>query len=144
MVELRVRIRGEEVAHHLRRQRIALAVDNLCQLVSLRLDFSDLPTHYPFTLGIVQAAIERELDRYVTELGAPVRWESPVFGLHQDATGVVVETGGPGGGDRIRCAYLVGCDGGRSAVRKLAGIGFAGTDATMTGLLADVELGDPP
>ncbi|WP_112244331.1 FAD-dependent monooxygenase [Kribbella monticola] len=107
----------------------------------LRLDFSDFPTRYPFTLGIVQAAIERELDDYVTDLGAKVRWGSPMVGFRQDTTGVEVETGG---GDRIRCEFLVGCDGGRSAVRKLAGIDFSGTDATMTGLLADVELADPP
>src|SRR3954453_23394658 len=76
----------------------------------LRLDFSDFPTRYPFTLGIVQAVIERELDSYAADLGAPVRWNSPVLGLRQDATGIEVETGG----GRIRCAYLIGCDGGRS------------------------------
>ncbi|MFG1626593.1 FAD-dependent monooxygenase [Kribbella sp. NPDC049227] len=112
-------------------------------LAGLRLDFSDFPTRYPHTLAIVQADIERELDQHATSLGASVRWASPVLGFRQDATGVDVEIGGPDGG-WIRAAYLVGCDGGRSAVRKLAGIGFDGTDATMTGMLADVELTDPP
>ncbi|WP_165555445.1 FAD-dependent monooxygenase [Kribbella pittospori] len=110
-------------------------------LAGLPLDFSDLPTRYPHTLAIVQADIERELDQH--DLGAPVRWASPVLGFRQDATGVDVEIDGPDGG-WIRAAYLVGCDGGRSAVRKLAGIGFDGTDATMTGMLADVELTAPP
>ena len=107
----------------------------------LGLDCSDFPTRYPYTLAIVQADIERELDQYAATLGTPVRWGSPVVGFHQDATGVEVEVGA---GDQIRCNYLVGCDGGRSAVRKLAGIAFDGTDATMVGMLADVELTDPP
>jgi len=109
----------------------------------LGLDFTDFATRYPCTLAIVQADIERELDQYAAGLGAPVRWGTPVLGFGQDATGVEVEIGGPRGG-RIRCAYLIGCEGGRSTVRKLAGIGFGGTDATMTGMLADVELAEPP
>ncbi|WP_328412788.1 FAD-dependent monooxygenase [Nocardia sp. NBC_00403] len=110
----------------------------------LPLDFSDFNTRYPYTLAVLQSVIERELDRRATELGALVQWGSPVVGFHQDATGVEVEVGGPAGPRRIRAAYLVGCDGGRSTVRKLAGIDFAGTDATVTGMIADVELTDPP
>ncbi|WP_063043056.1 FAD-dependent monooxygenase [Nocardia pseudovaccinii] len=109
----------------------------------LPLDFSDFHTRYPFMLAILQSVIERELDRHATELGAVVQWDSPVAGFHQDAAGVEVEIGGPNP-RRIRAAYLVGCDGGRSAVRKLAGIDYVGTDATVTGMLADVELADPP
>ncbi|MEV4238425.1 FAD-dependent monooxygenase [Nocardia sp. NPDC050408] len=109
----------------------------------LPLDFSDFNTRYPFTLAVLQSVIERELDRQATELGAIVQWGSPVIGFQQDASGVEVEIGGPNP-RRIRAAYLVGCDGGRSAVRKLAGIDYVGTDATVTGMLADVELADPP
>jgi 3-(3-hydroxy-phenyl)propionate hydroxylase len=109
----------------------------------LRMDFSDYPTRFPYTLGIVQAVIEHELEEHATGLGAAVRWSSPVLGIRQDDDGVEVEVGGPDGGV-IRCSYLVGCDGGRSTVRRLAGIGFDGTDATMTGMLADVELAEPP
>ncbi|WP_433656464.1 FAD-dependent monooxygenase [Nocardia sp. CA-128927] len=111
---------------------------------ALPLDFSDFDTRYPYMLAVLQSVVERELDRRATELGAPVRWGSPVVGFRQDATGIDVEVGGPDGTRRIRAAYLVGCDGGRSTVRKLAGIGFTGTDATATGMLADVELTEPP
>ncbi|MFX0581273.1 FAD-dependent monooxygenase [Nocardia nepalensis] len=109
----------------------------------LPLDFSDFNTRYPFTLAVLQSVIERELDRHATELGAAVQWASPVTDFRQDAAGVDVAIGGPNP-RRIRAAYLVGCDGGRSAVRKLAGIDYVGTDATATGMLADVELADPP
>jgi 2-polyprenyl-6-methoxyphenol hydroxylase-like FAD-dependent oxidoreductase len=109
----------------------------------LPLDFSDFNTRYPFTLAVLQSVIERELDRHATELGATVQWASPVTDFRQDASGVEVVIGGPTP-RRIHAAYLVGCDGGRSAVRKLAGIDYVGTDATATGMLADVELADPP
>lgn len=110
----------------------------------LSLDFSDFDTRHPYMLAVLQSIIERELDQRATELGTSVRWGSPVVGFRQDGAGVEVEIGGPNGPRRIRAAYLVGCDGGRSAVRKLAGIGFPGTDATATGMIADVELTDPP
>ncbi|MGV9823325.1 FAD-dependent monooxygenase [Nocardia xishanensis] len=107
-------------------------------------DFSDYATRYPFTLVIPQSLIERELESRAAELGVTVQWDAPVAGYRQDAYGVEIEIGGSNGIRRMRAAYLVGCDGGRSAVRKLAGIDFAGTEATMTGMLADVELADPP
>ena len=107
------------------------------------LDFSDFPTRYPFTLAVLQSRIECELDHAATSSGAPVQWDSPVTGFRQDDTGVLVEVGG-GRPRQIRARYLVGCDGGRSTVRKLADIGFDGTDATVTGMLADVELAEPP
>ncbi|WP_433575683.1 FAD-dependent monooxygenase [Nocardia brasiliensis] len=110
---------------------------------ALPLDFHDFDTRYPYMLAVLQSVVERELDRRATDSGTPVHWSSPVVGLTQDAHGIEVEAGGPRP-RRIRAAYLVGCDGGRSAVRKLAGIGFPGTEATMTGMLADVELADPP
>lgn len=110
----------------------------------LPLDFSDFDTRYPCTLSIWQPLIERELDLRATESGAPVQWRNPVVGFRQDGSGVTVEIGDSQPRRRIRASYLVGCDGGRSAVRTIAGIGFSGTDATMTGMLADVELADPP
>ncbi|MBF6451732.1 FAD-dependent monooxygenase [Nocardia elegans] len=109
----------------------------------LPLDFSDFHTRFPYTLAVLQSVIERELDRHATAAGAPVQWDSPVTGFRQDDSGVEVEVGGTHP-RLIRAAYLVGCDGGRSAVRKLAGIGFDGTDATVTGMIADVELAAPP
>ncbi|MFF4990936.1 FAD-dependent monooxygenase [Streptosporangium saharense] len=108
---------------------------------ALPLDFSGFETRYPFLLMIVQTAIERLLEERAAQLGVRVRWSSGVTGLRQDESGVEIETEG---GRKLRAAYLVGCDGGRSTVRKLAGIGFPGTPATMTALLGDVSLTDPP
>ncbi|MER7206861.1 FAD-dependent monooxygenase [Streptosporangium sp. NPDC000239] len=108
---------------------------------ALPLDFSGLATRYPFLLMVLQTTIERLLEERAAQLGVRVRWSSGVTDLRQDATGVEVETEG---GGRLRASYLVGCDGGRSTVRKLAGIGFPGTPATMTALLGDVSLADPP
>ncbi|AHH21939.1 putative monooxygenase [Nocardia nova SH22a] len=107
------------------------------------LDFGDFPTRYPFTLAVLQSRIEAELDSAATAHGAATQWDSPVIGVRDDADGVLVDVGGSRP-RQIRARYLVGCDGGRSAVRKLAGIGFDGTEATLTGMLADVELAEPP
>ncbi|MFE3445109.1 FAD-dependent monooxygenase [Nocardia sp. NPDC059180] len=109
----------------------------------LPLDFSDFDTRHPYMLAVLQSVIERELDTHATELGAPTHWASPIAGFRQDRTGVEVEIGGPNP-RRVRADYLVGCDGGRSTVRKLAGVAFTGTDATATGMIADVELSNPP
>ena len=70
-----------------------------------------------------------------------MRRGAEVAGFTQDETGVTVEVAD---GSRVRADYLVGCDGGRSTVRRLAGIAFPGTPATMTALLGDVELAEPP
>jgi 2-polyprenyl-6-methoxyphenol hydroxylase-like FAD-dependent oxidoreductase len=107
----------------------------------LPLDLTGLATRYPYLLVLLQRHIERLLQARVAELGVPVRRRVEVTGVRQDEEGVEVETAA---GDRLRARYLVGCDGGRSAVRRLAGIGFPGTDATLTALLGDVELAEPP
>lgn len=109
----------------------------------LSLDFGDFPTKYPFTLALLQSRIEAELESAAAASGAPVHWDSPVTGYRCDEDGVLVQVGGAHPRE-IHARYLVGCDGGRSSVRKLAGIGFDGTDATVTGMLADVELAEPP
>ncbi|MEV8631216.1 FAD-dependent monooxygenase [Streptosporangium sp. NPDC051023] len=111
---------------------------------ALWLDLGRFETRYPFILMVLQATIERLLEERAAELGVRVRWSSEVTGVHQDETGVDVEVRGPEGVKTLRADYLVGCDGGRSAVRKLAGIGFPGTPATMTAMLGDVALADPP
>jgi 2-polyprenyl-6-methoxyphenol hydroxylase-like FAD-dependent oxidoreductase len=69
-----------------------------------------------------------------------VRWATEVTGVRQDAEGVEVTVEGPGGTETLSGRYLVGCDGGRSTVRKLMGVGFPGTDQTMVNQLGDVEL----
>ncbi len=74
-------------------------------------------------------------------MGVRLCRDAEVTGFTQDETGVTVELAD---GSRVRAGYLVGCDGGRSTVRGLAGIAFPGTPATMTAMLGDVELAEPP
>jgi 3-(3-hydroxy-phenyl)propionate hydroxylase len=95
-------------------------------------------------MNILQAETEQLLEDVAAELGAPVRWATEVTCVRQDAEGVEVTVEGPGGTETLTGCYLAGCDGGRSTVRKLMGVGFPGTDATMVNLLADVELDEPP
>ncbi|WP_435769084.1 FAD-dependent monooxygenase [Nocardioides sp. SYSU DS0651] len=107
------------------------------------LDISDFPTRHPYTLGLWQNHIERILRGWIDELGVPVRHGCEVAGLAQDGTGVdlrLADDGGVGGG--IRAAYVVGADGGRSTVRKAAGIDFPGLPPSRTNLIAEVELAD--
>jgi 2-polyprenyl-6-methoxyphenol hydroxylase-like FAD-dependent oxidoreductase len=107
----------------------------------LPLDLADLPTRYPFLLLLMQSEVERLLAERATETGAKVRRGAELTGLSQDGDGVTVHLAD---GTGIRADYLVGCDGGRSTVRRLARIGFPGTPATMTAMLGDVHLTDPP
>ncbi|MER7499883.1 FAD-dependent monooxygenase [Nonomuraea pusilla] len=107
----------------------------------LPLDVSDMRTRHPYVLLITQSEVERLLEERAAELGARLGRGAEVAGFTQDDEGVTVELAD---GSRVRAGYLVGCDGGRSTVRRLAGIGFPGTPATMTALLGDVELADPP
>lgn len=105
------------------------------------LDISDFPTRHPYGLALWQTDIERILAGWVKELAVPVHRGREVTGLAQDDDGVTVALS-DGGAARAR--YLVGCDGGRSLVRKAAGIEFAGWDATMSHLIAEAELGEEP
>jgi 2-polyprenyl-6-methoxyphenol hydroxylase-like FAD-dependent oxidoreductase len=102
----------------------------------LYLEFDESESRYPYPLMILQADIERLLEEWAVGLGVRIQWSSEVTGVDQDASGVSVELGT----GSVRARYLVGCDGGRSAVRKLSGIDFPGTPATMTALIGDVEL----
>ncbi|MFD7676880.1 FAD-dependent monooxygenase [Streptomyces sp. NPDC060187] len=107
----------------------------------LYLDFEESESRHPYPLMILQSTIERLLEEWAGELGVRVLRSAEVAGIHQDGNGVSVQVGAAGPGQRtLRARYLVGCDGGRSTVRKLAGIGFPGTEATMTALIGDVEL----
>jgi 2-polyprenyl-6-methoxyphenol hydroxylase-like FAD-dependent oxidoreductase len=108
------------------------------------LDYSTLPSRFPYALNILQADTEQILEDIATELGVAVNWSTTVTGFRQDATGVDVIVDTPHGSATLRGSYLVACDGGRSTIRKLTGIGFPGTDATMACLIGDVELDDPP
>ncbi len=105
------------------------------------LDISDFPTRHPYGLGLWQNHIERILAGWVDELEVPIHREREVTGFAQDDTGVDVELSD---GTSLRAEYLVGCDGGRSVVRKAAGIEFPGWDPTTSFLIAEVELAEEP
>jgi 2-polyprenyl-6-methoxyphenol hydroxylase-like FAD-dependent oxidoreductase len=106
-----------------------------------RLDLSDFPTRHPYSLGLWQSHIERLLAGWVGELGVPIYRGTEVIGLTDDGGGVEVELSD---GRSLRAKYLVGCDGGRSFVRKAAGIGFPGSDPTTSSLIAQVEMAETP
>jgi 2-polyprenyl-6-methoxyphenol hydroxylase-like FAD-dependent oxidoreductase len=106
-----------------------------------RLDMSDFPTRHPYTLGIWQSEIERIMAAWIAELPVRIYYGSEVTGFAQDDTGVEVELAE---GESLRTQYLVGCDGGRSVVRKAAGIEFPGWDATKSNLIAEVEMTEEP
>ena len=105
------------------------------------LDLGDFPTRHPYALGIWQNAIERIMADWITELAVPVLHGRNVTGFTQDPEGVDVEVAS---GERLRARYLVGCDGGRSLVRKAAGIQFPGWGPTRSNLIAEVELTEEP
>jgi 3-(3-hydroxy-phenyl)propionate hydroxylase len=105
------------------------------------LDISDFPTRHNYGLGLRQNRIERILAGWVGELAVPIYRGRGVTGLAQEDTGVDVEVSD---GRSLRAEYLVGCDGGRSVVRKAAGIGFPGWDPSTSNLIAEVEMAEEP
>ncbi len=105
------------------------------------LNMSDFPTRHPYSLGIWQSQIERIMAAWIAELPVRTYYGSEVTGFAQDETGVEVELFD---GRALQAQYLVGCDGGRSVVRKAAGIDFPGWDATRSNLIAEVEMSDEP
>jgi 2-polyprenyl-6-methoxyphenol hydroxylase-like FAD-dependent oxidoreductase len=105
------------------------------------LDMSDFPTRHPYSLGIWQNQIERIMAEWVGELPVQIYHAREVEGFTQDGSGVDIALAG---GGSLRAAYLVGCDGGRSVVRKAAGIDFPGWDATRSNLIAEVEVSEEP
>ena len=107
------------------------------------LDISDFPTRHNYGLGLWQNRIERILAGWVDELRVPIYRGREVTGFAQDDTGVDVDVE-LSDGQSLRAEYLVGCDGGRSLIRKAAGIEFAGWDPTTSSLIAEVELAEEP
>ncbi|MGY2850979.1 MULTISPECIES: FAD-dependent monooxygenase [Bradyrhizobium] len=105
------------------------------------LEITDFPTRRNFTLGLRQNHIERLLGEWVGELAVPIIRARDVTGFTQDDAGVDVELSD---GQLLRAQYLVGCDGGRSLVRKAAGIEFAGWDPTTSWLIAEAEMAGEP
>jgi 2-polyprenyl-6-methoxyphenol hydroxylase-like FAD-dependent oxidoreductase len=104
-------------------------------------DIGDFPTPHPYGLGLWQNHIERILAGWVRELPVTMQYGREVTGFEQDDSGVNVELlDGP----PLRADYLIGCDGGRSVVRKTAGIEFPGSNPTVSHLIAEVELAEEP
>jgi len=106
-----------------------------------KFDISDFPTRHPYGLGLWQNHIERILAAWVGELPVTFYRGREVTGFAQDDAGVDVALSD---GQRMRAEYLVGCDGGRSLIRKAAGIDFPGWDPTTSALLAEVEMTEEP
>jgi 3-(3-hydroxy-phenyl)propionate hydroxylase len=105
------------------------------------LDMSDFPTRHPYSLGIFQNQIERIMAAWIAELPVHINYGCEVTGFAQDDSGVDVRLSD---GESLRAQYLVGCDGGRSLIRKEAGIEFPGWDATKSNLIAEVEMTEEP
>lgn len=119
-----------------------LAEGHEAQIVSFgetKIDISDFPTRHPYGLALWQKHIERIMIEWIRELGVTVHYGREVVGFAQDDEWVDVELADEG---TIRSRYLVGCDGGRSAIRKGAGIDFAGAEATASTLVAEARMDD--
>jgi len=112
-------------------------VAQAAMIASTVLDMSDFPTRHPYSLGIWQNKIERIMAAWIAELPVRIYYGCEVKGFAQDDTGADVELSD---GESLRAQYLVGCDGGRSVVRKAAGIGFPGWDPTRSNLIAEIEV----
>src|SRR4051812_20107348 len=121
-----------------------LAAGQVAQVATLGttvLDMSDFPTRHPYSLALFQNESERIMAAWVAELPVRIYYGCEGTGFAQDDTGVDVRVSGR---EPLRARYLVGCDGGRSLIRKAAGIEFPGWDATRSNLIAEVELTDEP
>jgi 2-polyprenyl-6-methoxyphenol hydroxylase-like FAD-dependent oxidoreductase len=105
------------------------------------LDISDFPTRHNYGLALRQEGIELELAAWVDELGVPVYRGREVSGFSQDDSGVDVALSD---GRSLRATYLVGCDGGRSVIRKSAGIDFPGWDPSVSYLIAEGSMSEEP
>lgn len=105
------------------------------------LDLSDFPTRHNYVLALWQNHIERILAEWVDALPVTFYRSRDVTGFAQDDDGVDVELSD---GASLRAKYLVGCDGGRSVIRKKAGIDFAGWDASVSYLIAEAAMRDEP
>ncbi|MER8453119.1 FAD-dependent monooxygenase [Mesorhizobium sp. M1428] len=108
---------------------------------AMRLDISDFPTRHNYGLALRQKHIERILAGWVSELAVPIYRGRELTCFVQDDAGVTIELSD---GGSLRASYLVGCDGGRSLVRKAAGIEFRGWDATTSSILAEAEMAEEP
>jgi 2-polyprenyl-6-methoxyphenol hydroxylase-like FAD-dependent oxidoreductase len=116
-------------------------VAQVAGFAGIRLDISDFPTRHPYGLALLQNRFEEILAGWVDELAVPIYRGRDVTGFAQDGTGVDVELSD---GRSLRTDFLVGCDGGRSVIRKAAGIEFPGWDPSVSSLIAEVEMSEEP
>ena len=116
-------------------------VAQVAHFAQIPLDISDFPTRHNYGLGLWQNRIERILADWVGEMAVAIYRSLEVADVVQDETGVDVALSD---GRGLRASYLVGCDGGRSLVRKKAGIDFPGWDASTSSLIAEVEMANEP
>lgn len=107
----------------------------------VQFDLGDVPTRHPYGLALWQGPFEEILAAWVAELGVPVLHGREVTGFSQDESGVDLQLAD---GARARAQYVVAPDGGRSVVRKAAGIPFTGSDPTSSTLIAEVQVADEP
>lgn len=105
------------------------------------LDIDDFPTRHNYGLALWQNRIEHHLADWVDALHVPVHRGCAVTGFEQNQNGVAVALSD---GRSLRADYLIGCDGGRSLVRKMAGIDFPGWDPSLSNLMAEVEMTEEP
>jgi 3-(3-hydroxy-phenyl)propionate hydroxylase len=105
------------------------------------LDLSDFPTRHPYGLALWQKHTERILGAWARDLGVVVRHGQELTGLAPDDDGVDIHLAD---GNTLRADYVVGCDGGRSLVRKLAGIDFPGWGPSVSSIIAEVEMQGEP
>jgi 3-(3-hydroxy-phenyl)propionate hydroxylase len=116
-------------------------VAQVASFSAIPLDISDFPTRHNYGLALWQDRIERILAAWVSELGVPLYRGREVTGFAQDDTGIDVELSD---GRPLRADYLIGCDGGRSVIRKEAGIEFPGWEPSTSSLVAEVEMDEEP
>jgi 2-polyprenyl-6-methoxyphenol hydroxylase-like FAD-dependent oxidoreductase len=121
-----------------------LAAGHIAQVqmyAGILLDISDFPTRHNYGLALWQSQFEPILADWVGELGVPIIRRREVVGFVEDEAGVDVEVSGD---TSLRAEFLVGCDGGRSLIRKAAAIDFAGLDPSTSWLIAEVEMDEEP
>jgi 2-polyprenyl-6-methoxyphenol hydroxylase-like FAD-dependent oxidoreductase len=113
----------------------------ISRFAGVLLDISEFPTRHNYGLALMQNEFEQILAGWVVELGVPLLREREIAGFEQDGDGVSVTLAE---GEPLRAGYLVGCDGGRSVIRKAAGIEFPGWDASLSSLIAEAEVTAQP
>ena len=116
-------------------------VMQVAAFAGVTLDLGGFPTRHPYGLALWQKHTERILGVWANEVGAVARYGREVTGLTQDDDGVDIHLAD---GTTLRAGYVVGCDGGRSLVRKLAGIDFPGWGPSVSSIIAEVEMQGEP